>query len=76
MNIFDLSSTKKPKLSKLKDPFALKHVELVEFSWSKWYKEWRGRVRFKNGNTEGTQRFAADSFTTITLEIEQFISTL
>lgn len=68
------------KIGILKDPFGKTQITDVEVSYGKSivYDEWyaRGSVVFKNGQTEGRQRFKGESFDDVVAQIKSFIQTL
>lgn len=74
------------KLSIVTDPFKSDKIVAISLDYSKslfekcW--EWRGTIKFKNGNTEGSQKFkvadssAYNSFEKITQQMQTFINSL
>jgi hypothetical protein len=74
------NESKKRALADFKDPFSSKKIENIWFHIS---KKWRtnepsftASVEFKNGNTEGKQKFEADSFPALVKKVEDFTKNL
>lgn len=74
------SEKEKESLSILKNPFTTKSI--IQYSTFACYYErdntWShsGRVKFKNGMTEGEQKFEAESFGLLVKQMEEFIKSL
>lgn len=64
-------------VSIIKDPFGSEFVESLRINCSKdiFTKVWhyRGVIEFKNGNTEGTQRFEEKDLTTLLKKMQIFV---
>lgn len=63
----------------IKDPFEKNSIEGVSVRLFKgWNGEWRasGNVNFKNGNTEGTQNFKAQTFDEVVVQIKSLLQEL
>jgi hypothetical protein len=70
----------KEKLSIVKDPFNKSSIEYISVVFRKklFGGEWEahGSVEFKNGQTEGIQKFKAESFDEVVLQMKEFINNL
>lgn len=68
------------KLSIVNDPFKVSKVTsvYVRYSESVFGGNWgaNGDVEFKNGNTEGRQKFEGETFDEVVVQIKAFIQTL
>lgn len=65
--------------SVLNDPFSKNCMVGLSVFCSVGYKgEWsyNGRVQFKNGDTEGEQKFKADSLNAVLIKMQAFVETL
>lgn len=68
--------------SLVKDPFDAKCIEVISMTAERsWFGEERpfkfmGRVAFKNGKTEGTQRFEASNLGELYEKIAEFCKSL
>lgn len=79
MNLLDgIGKTSLPSV--LKDPFTKTKITDVRVHYrDAWGKgEWfaSGYVEFKNGNTEGTQKFTGETFDDVVRQIKVFIENL
>jgi hypothetical protein len=66
-------------ISILKDPFNKENMNgLSIFCSIGWNGQWsyNGTVRFKNGNTQGEQRFEGKDLKDLLLKIENFVETI
>ena len=88
--VFQLRSTNKVfdkligqghnSLSVLKDPFIKDKIECIDATYEKrlfsgqWYA--RGYISFKNGSTEGKQRFEAETWEELMKQMHDFMITL
>lgn len=69
--------TKDTKPSILKDPFKKDKISEITIHFS--FNEWYGRITFKNGNTEGTQKFdkyKPDEFQKLLTDMQNFAESL
>ena len=66
--------------SVLNDPFLKDKIEMIAVyynknifkgNWTAW-----GRVEFKNGNTQGEQKFEGETFDEVVLKIKEFLNEL
>ena len=75
-----IDQLKQQQLSILKDPFKVDKIQSVAIHIStsiNGHKYCWGYVEFKNGNTEGKQKFEnRDDFNALVKEIQAFIQTL
>lgn len=64
----------------IKNPFEAKNIYYINMSalYLSESKRWtiEGRVDFKNGNTEGTQSFSADTMDGLYIKIQEFINSM
>lgn len=78
MSLLSLLSDKK-ELSPVNDPFKKDCLKSVHAHVMKFYDgtfSFTGSIEFKNGDTEGTQKFSADDFGSLIQKMESFIKTL
>ena len=65
----------------VKNPFGAKNIESISVCFHKGYfhpYEWSayGTVKFKNGNTEGEQKFSGESFDDVVVKIKRMLDTI
>lgn len=64
----------------IKDPFHSKNIYHINMSafYSEYFDEWRidGLVKFRNDDTEGTQKFTAKTMGELYLKIQEFINSM
>ena len=63
--------------SVIKDPFSKNKIKSISVTyqdfWSNGKWEATGRVQFKNGNTEGEQKFEGTSFDDVVMQIKAML---
>jgi hypothetical protein len=72
-----MGSGKEPSI--VKDPFKRDNVTAIFLAMSKRHgDEWTvwGTVEFKNGSTEGKQRFTAETLEELAAQVKSFLETL
>lgn len=80
MNLLDFGKTQIPSI--IKNPFNKVSIKSINIYYredifsrdGKW--SCTANVEFKNGNTEGKQKFEHEDFNTVVLQIKAFIATL
>ncbi len=66
----------KTPLDVLKNPFDKSKVEDIHIHYWRGTGKWSASVEFKNGNTEGTQKFSGDDFNVVVFEMNEFLKSL
>ena len=69
------------KVSLLKDPFKSQNINAIQIFFSQTFGEphWSANIEFKNGQTEGKQKFkvlGAEGLPTILKQMEDFVKSL
>ena len=75
----ELSNEEDKELSVLKDPFTKQCVKAIHchvYNNEDSDVSVRGSVEFKNGETEGTQKFKTNDFSILIKQIDDFIKSL
>ncbi len=72
-----LNSSSKTKVSPAVNPFIKKGIESIHMNiYPTSTSKIRGRIEFKTGKTEGTQRFTADSLDGLIRTMSDFVEEL
>ncbi len=70
----------RPSSTIIKNPFRLNHIRSIHMNVSDWWNkgdfEFRGTVKFQNGDTSAEQTFKANSFPELYMKIQQFCESL
>jgi hypothetical protein len=75
-NLEKIGNEKMPSI--LKNPFQKNCVTEIRVSYYEFMRKWsaRGTVEFKNGLTKGEQKFEAETFDEVVIQIKNFLKEL